>query len=424
MTQPLSLDDLLNRLSMTKQASESSEDDKEKKEKKEDDKEKSSDSSKDEKKENPFEKMKNAEKDTEDSKKEDDRVKEAQLQGAALAQEIMQKAASAQITTNKEDSQMNKSAAVAGKALADSLLQKLAAAGDFTTTNGIPAGVVPNKAQVDNAQSVAEHDVRVQPTPTADAKGDNGGSINQIFDAIIADAMSAGAATPDELPHQSLSSAEGATEAHSAPNAVEAEGVGEEVEKAAAVSALVNSGFDFTSAVEMVKAAAEELAAEHSTQVKQAALSQLIDAGVDYSLAIAMVKQAGVGSVARRAGAFVKDKAETAAIHGMYAADKVRAAAPHVASDARAFGQAARHAVTGKDSVGASVSRMGALRRAAGTGTGMAAGVAAAGAVGAGAHHALSREKKAAVDGLINAGVDFDSAVALVNDKSMELYGA
>ncbi|HET8686055.1 MAG TPA: hypothetical protein VFM18_05245 [Methanosarcina sp.] len=373
MTQPLSLDDLLNRLSMTKQASESSDDDKEKKEKKEDDKEKSSDSSKDEKKENPFEKMKNAEKDAENSKKEEDRVKEAQLQGAALAQEIMQKAASAQITTNKEDSQMNKSAAVAGKALADSLLQKLAAAGDFTTTNGIPAGVVPNKAQVDNAQSVAEHDVRVQPTPTADAKGDNGGSINQIFDAIIADAMSAGAATPDELPHQSLSSAEGATEAHSAPNAVEAEGVGEEVEKAAAVSALVNSGFDFTSAVEMVKAAAEELAAEHSTQVKQAALGQLIDAGVDYNLAIAMVKQANA----------------------------------LVPAGGRAL--------------------MGAAKKGAGFmerhGRKIAIGAGAAG-VGAAAGYALNREKQAAVNGLVDAGVDFDSAVALVAEKAAELYGA
>ena len=426
----MTLDDLLRGLE--KQAADQ-EDEKKDEDKKDDSdkKEDKSDKKEGSGKENFFEKMKAAEKDTEDSKEKEDRVKEAQLQGSALAQEIMQKVASANITTNKE-TDMNKSAAVAGKALAYSLLEKLASAGDVITTNGIPAGVVPNKVQVDVAQTVAEHDARIQTTPTTDAKGDNGGSINQIFDAIIADAMGAGAATPHELDHQSTSGAEGAIEGHQAPGSIQSAPVGgAEVEKAAAVSALVNSGFDFTSAVEMVKAAEEEILFEEETQIKQAAMNELVDAGVDYGLAAALVKQASLAGVARRAGAVVKDKAETAAIHGMYAADRARsagtAAAGHlrgaggvVASDARAFGQGARQAVAGKDAVGAPVSRLGALRRAATTGTGIAAGTAALGAGG----YALAREKQAAVNGLIDAGVDFDSAVQLVNDKASELYGA
>jgi hypothetical protein len=51
------------------------------------------------------------------------------------------------------------------------------------------------------------------------------------------------------------------------------------------------------------------------------------------------------------------------------------------------------------------------------------AGAGALGAVGGGAY-ALGREKQAAVAGLTNAGVDFDTAVGLVNAKSQELYGA
>lgn len=368
----MTLDDLLNRLE--KQAADQ-EGEKKDEDKKEEAKKGDSDKKEDSGKENPFEKMKAAEKDTEDSKEKEDRVKEAQLQGSALAQEIMQKVASANITTNKE-TEMNKSAAVAGKALADSLLEKLAAAGDVTTTNGIPAGVVPNKAQVDNAQSVAEHDARIQTTPTTDAKGDNGGSINQIFDAIIADAVAAGAATPHELAHQTTSAAEGAIEGHQAPNSIQSAPVGgAEVEKAAAVSALVNSGFDFTSAVEMVKAAEEEILFEEETQIKQAALNELVDAGVDFGLAAALVKQAGA----------------LVPVGG-------RALVAPAASAGKSF--LARHG--GK----------------------IAAGVGAAALGGVGAAAAIGREKQAAVNGLVDAGVDFDSAVQLVNDKAAELYGA
>lgn len=445
MNQPLTLDDLLNRLE--KQAADDSS------EKKDKEKDESKDKSDSEKKEDskdgkssgfPF-----AKKTEEDAEKKDEQVKEAQLSGAALAQEILQKVASANITpTENKDTEMNKQASVAGKALADSLLQKLASTGDLTTVDGIPAGVVPNKAQVDSAALVAEHDARVQPTPTADAKGDNGGSVNEIFDAIVADAMAAGAATPHELGHNSTSAAEGAIVGHQAPASINPVGVGgDEVEKAAAVSALVGSGFDFDSAVEMVKAAEEEILFEEGEQIKQAALGELVDAGVDFELAAALVKQASIGGVATRLGrratvaagragqaagrargavsdAILDARTDPAGIAG-HIGGKARAFGAAAGHDASAFGQAAGQAVMGRDAVGAAVPRAAAAKRALiDTYTGRTAlGVAGAGAVAGGAY-ALGREKKAAVDGLVQAGVDFDSAVDLVNAKSMELYGA
>lgn len=47
-----------------------------------------------------------------------------------------------------------------------------------------------------------------------------------------------------------------------------------------------------------------------------------------------------------------------------------------------------------------------------------------AGAAGlAGGAYALTREKKAAFDALVEGGVDFDTAAILVAEKARELYG-
>lgn len=358
MNKSMTLDDLLSTLE--KQAADQGE------EKKEDDSKKDS-GKEDASGGNPFAKKDEKKDEGKDEKSDkEDRVKEAQLQGSALAQEIMQKVASANIT-NKE-TEMNKSAAAAGKALANSLLEKLAGVGDVNTVDGIDPGSVPNKAQRDNAAMLAEREAGIQTTPTTDAKGDNGGSVNQIFDAIVADALGAGAATPHELGHVPVSAAEGAIEARQAPAGTESE----EVEKAAAVSALVSSGFDFESAVEMVKAAEEEILAEEQFQVKQAAHDALVDAGIDPALAEALVKSAG---------ALVPSG--------------------------------------GRGLVGPAAKAKNFLQRHGGK---LAAGAGVAAAAG-GAGYALAREKQAAVNGLVDAGVDFDLAVGLVNEKASELYG-
>ena len=52
-------------------------------------------------------------------------------------------------------------------------------------------------------------------------------------------------------------------------------------------------------------------------------------------------------------------------------------------------------------------------------------GAGALGAAGlAGGGYALAREKQAALNGLVDAGMDFDTAAALVEETSQELYGA
>jgi hypothetical protein len=236
-----------------------------------------------------------------DSEKKDDReedkdeqTKEAALRGAKLAKEVMQKVASIKLDQVNTEDTMNKQAAEAGKALAEALLEKLASVGDMNTSNGI-AGGVPNKTQVDLAAQVAEQDRIIQNQPGTDGRG-NGGTINQIFDAIVADAMAQGAAPVDQNPAPGVTKDEGAQIRVQAPNQVQ---VGpytvaeDEVEKAAAVSELVAQGHDFESAVSMVKAAAEEIQREEVAQIKQAALNHFMEAGFDFETSVELVKKLG-----------------------------------------------------------------------------------------------------------------------------------
>ena len=156
-------------------------------------------------------------KDKKDSKDDEskEQTKEAQAAGAELADVLLQKVASVKIKTKEMN--MNKQASVAGKALADALLTKLANAGDMTTTNGIPGGVAPNKNQLDNANLVAEQDSYIKPMPTKDAIGNGGGSINEIFDGIVADAMGQGAASFYQPGTQGVAQHEGLAEQQATP---------------------------------------------------------------------------------------------------------------------------------------------------------------------------------------------------------------
>lgn len=361
---------------LTKQAGEEEE---KKDEKKDDDKK----DEKGEKKENPFVKkeVEEAKKEVEESDKDEDdeeHSKEARLKGAELAKEVMSKVASLQVKkptqeSNKEG-EMKKEAAAAGKALADALLEKLANAGDMNTGNGVAAGTVPQKIIVDNAQTVAEDDMKIKPMPTGDGIK-NEGTINQILDGIVADAISQGATSYGqgvEAKAGPITAEEGDPEQSATPHQVPNED--DEVEKAAAVSALVADGFDFASAVEMVKAAEEEIKHEESIQIKQAALGALLDRGVDFDTAVAMVKQAG------------------------------------------ALVPAGGRALVAKGGKAA-----GGLSRGAKMGLAGAAGAAVGGAAALAAKR--NHEKKAAVSALVDAGVDFDQAVLLVDAKAAQIYG-
>jgi hypothetical protein len=382
----LTLSDLLKDLEaevgLNKQAAEDEKDSKEGKDKKGDPETKERKEEGDAKS-NLFKAEKEVEEAEKDNKKEQEEcTKEASAKGAALAQEVMARVKSAgvaQTTTQNKESDMKKEASVAGKALADALLEKLAAAGDVSTVNGTVAGTVPQKAIADSAQIVAEDDNKVKPTPGTDGMH-GGGSINQILDAIVQDTISQGATAFGqnvEAKARNAAEAEGVVEDHAVPNQVEDE---DEREKAAAVSALVDDGYDFASAVEMVKAAAEEIEYEETVQLKQAALGALLDRGVDFDNAVAMVKSAA-------------------------------AILPAGVSRTKQMFRAA--AGTAKDAVGA-MGKKTKIGIGAAAGAGAAAGVAGA---------ALGREKKAAFDALVDAGVDFDQALALVQAKSMQLYG-
>lgn len=224
----------------------------------------------------------------------DERTKEAAAKGAELAKEVMQKVASIKLDQVTTEDTMNKQAADAGKALAQALIEKLASVGDQNTVNGIASGV-PNKTQVDLAAQVAEQDRIIQNQPGTDGRG-NGGTINQIFDAIVADAMAQGAAPVDQNPAPGVTKDEGKQIGVQAPNQVQTgmyTVAPESIEKAAAVSALVEQGHDFEDAVNLVKAAVEEIEQEEIAQVKQAALNHFMESGFDFETAVSLVKRLG-----------------------------------------------------------------------------------------------------------------------------------
>jgi flavin-binding protein dodecin len=286
----LTLDQLLASLEsgMNKSAEDSSEDDKgEKKElppfmKKDDGEDKS-------------EKSEKSDKEDDDEDCEDKQEKKASDAGAALAREIMEKVASINL-----DNGMNKQASTAGQALAQALLKqaqtKKASAGDMITTDGIAPGAVPNKNQVDNAAMESEGAATVKPMLTGDGIK-NQGTVNEIFDAMIADALSQGAASTDQVHTTGLSAPEGAVEDHAVPNQVkvaEEQELQDQIEKAAAVSHLVSQGLDFDTAFELVKQAEQEIAYEME---KSAAMEALMDDGISFEDAVELVKQASAGDL-------------------------------------------------------------------------------------------------------------------------------
>lgn len=284
------LEDLEKQAGITKQAADDSEKDEKQKDK----------SDKDDKS-NPFAKKDDKEdkdsKNEKEKKDDDEQTKEASAKGADLAKEVMQKVASIKLDQVKLEDNMTKQAADAGKAIAQALLEKLANVGDQNTVDGI-ASATPNKTQVDLAAQVAEQAAQVQAQPGTDGAG-NGGTINQIFDAIVADALGKGAAPLEQHAAQGVAGKEGNANSQ-APNQVQTgsfvytgqeKAASDEHEKAAAVSALVNEGHSFEDAVSMVKAAAEEIAREEDTMFKQAAFNHLIENGIDFDTAVAYVKK-------------------------------------------------------------------------------------------------------------------------------------
>ncbi len=372
----------------------------------------------DEKKEESKDEKKEESKDEGDKETKD----EAKEEGESEEEEAKEK-------SKEED--MDKKANLVD--IISAMLEKSAFEGDENTQNGVPGGVVPNKMQVDNAANVAYQDATIGVTPGTNGNND-GGTVNQIMDAIVAKAQGAGGIGENQVPGGTPFSGAEAQD----PN----------VEKTAAVVALVESGIDFDTAVDLVKQAEVEIKAEAFEVEKQAAFGALIEAGVDFDTATNLVKEAcegiekaalsgaGVGAAADKGAAWIASKAkgayakgkglaETGYLHGLYAKDKVKGIADKVGpavkkevSSVRGSAQLAKGQL--KDVVmgtggGAGYTRLDAAKGLA-KNKAVHYGAGAAALAGAGGYAAYQHQKKAAVDILMADGFDFDTAVQLVQD--------
>lgn len=248
--------------------------------------------------------------------------------------------------------------------MANRILEKLAeavGAEDVGQVSGISA---PNLAQANTLAQVSFDDAKVDGTPGVE------GNVNAVLQNIVAKFQAKGAGSENL--------ADGQIAAEGAQVTQGIQGGNEEIEKAAAVAYLTEAGVDFDSAVSMVKEA-------QFNMEKEAAFEALTEAGFDFDTAVEMVKEAA----ALTPDEIIDAKRGTNMVH-----------------------------VPRANRGGVNPSFMDRLSRLARNP--VARGVAAAGAVGAAAYGAKKafsgQEKKAALDELIEAGVDYDQAVDMIKE--------
>lgn len=217
----------------------------------------------------------------------------------------------------------------------------------------------------------------------------------------------------------------------------------DQVTKAAALDNLMSAGFSFEEAADMVKAASDaveaEAVAEYSDMDKAAAVGQLMAQGIDFADAVELVKQAAptkaLAAEARKAFKGVAKKvskgstaAHQAVVDGGAAMGIGAGKAGQRVMDAgkAVFDKGHKRTGLAIGHVGNAVQRAGkAMYDHPRTTVGAAAGALAAG--GAGAAYAAGHKKKAeytdmdkaaAVGMLMDQGIDFDTAVAAVQEAA------
>lgn len=184
-------------------------------------------------------------------------------------------------TTSEESTEMNKVAQEQGKAIADAILGMLKKADEGS-----------NAVIQQTEQLVSEADSQTEMTPR------NGKTVTETLKGIVARGSSEGAVHPDALSLGAVSGDETAAgPALSNSDGHSVENVGSDLdkeahEKLAAAQALMYQGYDFETAVDLVKEAAEELAAEEFEQIKLATVSSLVDEGMSIDDALVLTKQA------------------------------------------------------------------------------------------------------------------------------------
>ena len=355
--------------------------------------------------------------------------------------------------------------------MAKGIMKKIAQmVGEDTTTpaagEALGSAQVPNLLQQGTAAMTAQDDAKVLPMPGTE------GSLNSILEAVVARAEEQGAVSDNLV--------DGNT---AAPSSVEG-GPEDEQEKAAAVDALVGEGMSFSQAVALVKQAEEDMAVEADQQEKFAAVQELCAAGYDFDSAVALVKQAeadlagevdeqekvaavdelmGQGYNFEDAVALVKQAVEEkdhmlrgymspawqenaiAKDHGKEGLKGFKAnAGKHITGALRVAGRGVGEGVAGAGigagigaGVGAAIAKLRRLDPIAGAKIGAALG-GSGGLYGGEIHGVVKslknqaaeahekyrgQEKKAAFDALVEAGIDFDQAMALVKQAEADVYG-
>ena len=340
--------------------------------------------------------------------------------------------------------------------MAKSIMQKIAQmVGEPTTTPAAAINVqgapVPNQIQMANAEMTAFDDAKVQPMPGTE------GTINNILEAIVAKAKAQGGGSDDlvngEGPMEgsaSLGSPADMQEKAAAVSALVDEGLdfdtainmvkqaeaelyaeASEHEKIAAVNALVEEGMDFDSAIELVKQAEYEIAVEEDEMEKKAAFDYLVSEGVDFDEAAEMIKEAA--EVTRKAsnsdvlamGARATGRGYLESIGGGIGGAALGAGAGALAIKTKAGRNAA--ATILKNYKGKGIKKGKEALMAGGAALGLAGGSNAGMLHGSfkSTRNSMDRhvEKQAAFEALTSNGVTFEDAIELVKQAELEVYG-
>lgn len=187
---------------------------------------------------------------------------------------------SAEATMTPETNQGTQMTSENDKKLAADVMTKLAA--EWNAPGTQPDAPVSNQIQQATQQMTAQHDQRIMNNPV-------GGTLNQMTDALVNRAMSTGTTPYDVVPA-------GGSQFAASEGKDPAMGTGvippDGQEKVAAVVALMEAGAEFDLAVDLVKAAAEEIANEEMQQVKVAAVNELMNRGYDFDGAVEAVNAA------------------------------------------------------------------------------------------------------------------------------------
>lgn len=127
-----------------------------------------------------------------------------------------------------------------------------------------------------------------------------GASITQTLQGLVANGLAQGAVRPEALDEHLDKGGDEASAGKQGIHMTSSDGLptgavpagNDEVEKTAALITLVDSGYAFNDAVEMIKVAEVAILEEEGEQIKQAAVSALVREGMDIESAVVLVKQA------------------------------------------------------------------------------------------------------------------------------------